>query len=65
MLSAGSRLQFRPSARRRYDVVVIGGGSGGIGAAIGAAQTGASVHLVERHPFLGGAATACSVLSYC
>jgi hypothetical protein len=48
-----------------YDVVVIGGGSGGIGAAIGAAQAGASVHLVEKYPFLGGAATASSVLSYC
>lgn len=48
-----------------YDVVVVGGGSGGIGAAIGAAQTGARVHLVERYPFLGGAATASSVLSYC
>lgn len=48
-----------------YDVVVVGGGSGGIGAAIGAAQTGASVHLIERYPFLGGAATASSVLSYC
>jgi hypothetical protein len=49
----------------RYDVVVVGGGSGGIGAAVGAAQTGASVHLIERYPFLGGAATASSVLSYC
>jgi hypothetical protein len=48
-----------------YDVVVVGGGSAGVGAAIGAAQAGASVHLVERYPFLGGAATASSVLSYC
>jgi FAD dependent oxidoreductase len=48
-----------------YDVVVVGGGSAGVGAAIGAAQAGASVHLIERHPFLGGAATASSVLSYC
>jgi hypothetical protein len=49
----------------RYDVVVAGGGSGGVGAAIGAAQAGASVHLLERYPFLGGAAIASSVLSYC
>ncbi len=49
----------------RHDVVVVGGGSGGIGAAIGAAQAGASVQLIERYPFLGGAAIASSVLSYC
>jgi hypothetical protein len=48
-----------------YDVVVVGGGSAGIGAAIGAAKAGASVHLIERYPFLGGAAIASSVLSYC
>ena len=52
-------------ADETYDVVVVGGGSGGTGAAIGAAQAGASVHLIERHPFLGGAAIASSVLSYC
>ncbi len=46
-------------------MVVVGGGSGGVGAAIGAAHTGARVHLIERYPFLGGAATASSVLSYC
>lgn len=46
-------------------MVVVGGGSAGIGAAIGAAQAGASVHLIERYPFLGGAATVSSVLSYC
>ena len=48
-----------------YDVVVVGGGSGGVGAVVGAAQTGAAVCLIERYPFLGGAATASSVLSYC
>ena len=48
-----------------YDVVVVGGGAGGIGAAVGAAQTGASVLLVEQYPFLGGAATTSSVLTYC
>src|ERR1700744_4506037 len=49
----------------RYDVVVVGGGSAGVAAAVGAAQTGASVCLVERYPFFGGAATVSSVLSYC
>lgn len=53
------------AADETYDVVVVGGGSGGIAAAIGAATAGATVHLIERYPFLGGAAIASSVLSYC
>lgn len=43
-------------ARRveRFDVVVVGGSSGAIGAAIGAARLGVSVALVEDTPVLGG-----------
>jgi len=48
-----------------YDVVVIGGGAGGIAAAMGASKLGARTLLVEKYGFLGGAATACSVLAYC
>src|SRR5688500_9422418 len=40
------------------DVLVIGGGPAGIGAAIGAARAGARTALVERYGFLGGNATA-------
>jgi hypothetical protein len=41
-----------------YDVVVCGGGPAGIGAAVAAAECGASVALIERFGFPGGMATA-------
>ncbi|MFM8706009.1 MAG: FAD-dependent oxidoreductase, partial [Planctomycetia bacterium] len=41
-------------ADETFDVVVIGGSSGGIGAALGAARLGAQVALVEDTPVLGG-----------
>ncbi len=47
------------------DVLVVGGGAGGVAAAVGAARAGARVMLAERYGFLGGAATQSLVLSYC
>src|SRR5918996_5609279 len=44
------------------DVLVVGGGPAGIGAAMGAAGAGASVVLAERYGFLGGNATAALVM---
>lgn len=44
------------------DVLVVGGGPAGLGAALGAAQAGASVVLAERYGFLGGNATAALVM---
>jgi hypothetical protein len=41
-----------------HDVIVVGGGPGGVCAAVGAAKEGARVLLVERYGFLGGMATA-------
>ncbi|WP_086772251.1 FAD-dependent oxidoreductase [Streptomyces bobili] len=43
-------------------VLVVGGGPAGIGAALGAANAGAEVILVERYGFLGGNATAALVM---
>jgi hypothetical protein len=48
-----------------YDVIVAGGGSAGIAAAIGASRAGARTLLVERGPCLGGAATLRNVVTYC
>lgn len=47
------------------DVLVAGGGSAGLAAAICAARTGARTLLVERHGSLGGMATASLVHSIC
>lgn len=42
-----------------YDVVVAGGGSAGIAAAIAAARGGAKALLIERYGFLGGTVVSC------
>jgi hypothetical protein len=39
------------------DVVVVGGGPGGIGAAVAAARSGADTVLIERYGYLGGMST--------
>jgi hypothetical protein len=44
------------------DVLVVGGGPAGLGAALGAADVGVDVVLAERYGFLGGNATAALVM---
>lgn len=44
------------------DVLVVGGGPAGLGAALGARWAGAHVILAERYGFLGGNATAALVM---
>ncbi len=45
------------SVCREVDVVVVGGGPAGVGAAVAAARTGAKTVLLERYGHLGGMAT--------
>ena len=53
-----------PKRRNRLDgtvvdVLVVGGGPAGIGAALGAARAGANTLLIENHAFFGGVAAWC------
>ncbi len=43
---------------KKYDVIVVGGGTGGFSAAVSAARLGVKVLLVEKYGFLGGTITA-------
>ncbi|WP_395744317.1 FAD-dependent oxidoreductase [Prosthecobacter sp.] len=52
-------------AAMECDVLIIGGGSAGVAAALAAARQGADTLLVERHGFFGGAGTASLVHSFC
>ena len=49
---------------KHWDVIVVGGGPGGVPSAVAAARNGARVLLVERYGFLGGMATTALVHPY-
>jgi hypothetical protein len=56
---------MHPQRAEHFDVVVVGGGSSGVAAAVSAARLGARTALFERYGFLGGAATNALVQTYC
>ena len=49
---------------KHYDVIIAGGGSAGVAAAVGASRAGARTLLLEKGPCLGGAATLRNVVTY-
>ena len=53
------------TVEERFDVIVAGGGSAGVAAAVGSARSGARTLLIERYYCLGGASTMRNVLTYC
>lgn len=50
---------------KKYDVVIVGGGTAGCAAAVGAARAGSKTLLIERNPYLGGEATHSGVAAFC
>ena len=62
-MTAGPKPEFidlpksRVPVTSRVDVLVVGGGSAGLSAAVAAARNGAEVLLVERFSYIGGLAT--------
>lgn len=64
-MDAGVLIFSVNDAAMNPDVLIIGGGSAGVAAAIAAARQGADTLLVERHGFFGGAGTASLVHSFC
>jgi ribulose 1,5-bisphosphate synthetase/thiazole synthase len=57
--SQGLTIRKQADIPYKPDVLVVGGGPAGIGAALGAAGKGANTLLIEHHAFFGGVAAWC------
>ena len=58
LLLLSSASSYAQSIRDDYDIIIAGGGTGGISAAIQASRMGVNVLVVEPTSWLGGQATA-------
>ena len=65
LTEVGMKKLFTVNEGKNYDVIVIGGGAAGCGAAIRAARDGASVLLIEASGALGGMASGGMVPEFC
>lgn len=57
MSTVGYAIRKELPVTHEADVIVVGGGPGGLGAAVMAARTGAKVLLIERYSMMGGMAS--------
>jgi len=62
--SRNSQFYSHLSQTKKVDICAVGGGSGGIGAAVSAARRGAKTLLIEASPGLGGTSTRAGVNNY-
>lgn len=51
--------------KRKADILIIGAGSSGIAAAVGASKSGYSVMLIDKHPISGGSSTIAEIGTIC